>query len=52
MPIIHRLSLPFRNAIRFVVPCAPLRQESHGSWAGEMNSWFEYAEEGDRAKES
>lgn len=50
-PILHRLKVPFRNEIRFVVPCAPLRREAHHSWRGEMNSWFEYAEDGDSAKD-
>ena len=50
IPIIHRLNVPFRNEIRFVVPCAPLRRESHNAWKGEMNSWFEYSEDGEHAK--
>lgn len=50
-PILHRLKVPFRNEIRFVVPCAPVRRESHHSWKGEQNSWFEYAEDGDSAKD-
>ncbi|CAE8655233.1 unnamed protein product, partial [Polarella glacialis] len=50
-PILHRLDVPFRSDIRFVVPCAPMRRESHSSWSGEMNSWFEYAADGQSAKD-
>lgn len=50
-PILHRLKVPFRNEIRVLAPCAPLRREAHHSWRGEMNSWFEYAEDGDSAKD-
>ncbi|CAE8668878.1 unnamed protein product, partial [Polarella glacialis] len=51
LPILHRLDVPFRSDIRFVVPCAPMRRESHSSWSGEMNSWFEYAADGQSAKD-
>lgn len=49
-PIIHRLDLPFRKNIRIVVPCAPVRLEEHHGWSGEVNSWFEYTEDGYSAK--
>ena len=51
IPIIHRLNVPFRNEIRFAIPCAPLRKESHNLWKGEMNSWFEYGEDGESAED-
>eukprot|EP00928_Gymnodinium_smaydae_P053616 TRINITY_DN37564_c0_g1_i1.p2 TRINITY_DN37564_c0_g1~~TRINITY_DN37564_c0_g1_i1.p2 ORF type:complete len:280 (-),score=32.60 TRINITY_DN37564_c0_g1_i1:8-847(-) len=50
LPYVHRLNLPFRSSIRIVVPCAPVRHESHGHWNGKQNSWFEYSSEGDTAK--
>eukprot|EP00931_Biecheleriopsis_adriatica_P036947 TRINITY_DN21213_c0_g1_i2.p1 TRINITY_DN21213_c0_g1~~TRINITY_DN21213_c0_g1_i2.p1 ORF type:complete len:619 (+),score=138.18 TRINITY_DN21213_c0_g1_i2:229-2085(+) len=46
IPILHRLDLPFRGHVRFVVPCAPVRLEEHPGWTGKMNSWFEYSEDG------
>lgn len=51
LPIVHRLDLPFRGKIRFVIPCAPVRHENHGSWSGKMNSWFEYSSDGLEAKD-
>lgn len=51
LPFIHRMSVPFRNKIRIVVPCAPVRHEEHAGWIGEQNSWFEYAGDGERAKD-
>lgn len=50
IPIFHRLRLSFRNNVRVVIPCAPVRREEHGGWIGEMNSWFEYAEDGQRSR--
>ena len=29
-----------RTGIRFVLPCAPVRREERGDWAGTQNSWF------------
>ena len=49
IPIIHRLDVPFRNEIRFVVPCAPVRRESFDGWTKEQNSWFTYSEDGQHA---
>jgi len=50
VPIIHRLDVPFRNHIRFVVPCAPVRTETYDGWTKEQNSWFTYSEDGQQAQ--
>ncbi|OLP98825.1 Acyl-protein thioesterase 1-like 1 [Symbiodinium microadriaticum] len=51
IPIIHRLDVPFRNEIRFVVPCAPVRRETFDGWTKEQNSWFTYSEDGQHAED-
>eukprot|EP00928_Gymnodinium_smaydae_P019684 TRINITY_DN17565_c0_g1_i1.p1 TRINITY_DN17565_c0_g1~~TRINITY_DN17565_c0_g1_i1.p1 ORF type:complete len:364 (+),score=46.18 TRINITY_DN17565_c0_g1_i1:80-1171(+) len=42
LPFFHRLKMSFRNQIKAVIPCAPLRTEDHYGWPREINSWFEY----------
>ncbi|CAE7594241.1 unnamed protein product [Symbiodinium sp. CCMP2592] len=51
IPIIHRLDVPFRNEIRFVVPCAPVRRETFDGWTKEQNSWFTYSQDGQHAED-
>eukprot|EP00931_Biecheleriopsis_adriatica_P057482 TRINITY_DN34102_c0_g1_i1.p1 TRINITY_DN34102_c0_g1~~TRINITY_DN34102_c0_g1_i1.p1 ORF type:complete len:278 (+),score=52.50 TRINITY_DN34102_c0_g1_i1:34-867(+) len=48
IPFFHRLALPFRERIRAVIPCSPIRLENHYGRAKRLNSWFEY--DGNRAK--
>lgn len=38
----HRLDPSLRGKVRAVVPCSPVRLETHEGWTKEQNSWFEY----------
>lgn len=42
LPFFHRLDASLRGRVRAVVPCSPVRAETHDGWKKEQNSWFEY----------